>query len=88
MKMQVLDSGMVLIEGDTALLSKIEGQSLTGVDIADLPVDAQTLSELYNLANSTRLSYVYNAHSEIVKTHDNIKRYKALKAEFLKQYGN
>jgi hypothetical protein len=88
MKMQVLGSGKILIEGDEALLAKIEGQSLVGVDISDLQVDAQSLSEIYCLACSTRNSHVYNVHSEVVKTHDNIKRYQVLKTEFLKQYGN
>jgi hypothetical protein len=69
----------IVIHGDEALLSKIEGQDLTGVDISDLRVDDQTLGELYNLAIHCRFTYVNNHFGELVTTHDNIKRYKALK---------
>jgi hypothetical protein len=91
LRMQKSQNGIFLIDGDEELLSNIEGQSLAGVDISDFAISADDLAKLFNLASSTRYTYVYEngvQNPQLIKTHDNIKRYAVLKDAFLAKFTN
>jgi hypothetical protein len=86
MQMKKLGNGKIVIKGDEALLAKIEGQSLAGVDISDLRVNADTLAELYSIASAAPTTNFYSAASGtrvLIKTQDNIKRYAVMKQKYL-----
>ncbi|MBY0144256.1 hypothetical protein [Neobacillus niacini] len=89
MNITTLQTGKIVIKNDEELLSKIEGQSLEGVDISDFRVSADDLAKLFNLAQSTRYTYVKEdgvENPQVIKTHDNVKRYKVLKAAYLEKF--
>jgi hypothetical protein len=82
MRMNKLENGKILIDGDELLLKKIEGQSLAGVDISDLKLDADTLSKQFLIAVSNPGAVtVVNG----ISTYGNIeaKRYAVLKNAYL-----
>ena len=82
-RFQKLETG-ILIDGDEALLSKIEGEDLSSIDISDLKIDAQTLGEQYLIAEST--PHTVGKDSEIKKDYE-AKRYAVLKSKYLEMYG-
>jgi hypothetical protein len=51
MRMYTIE-GVLVIDGDEALLAKIEGEDLSGIDVSDLPLNADTLGQQYLLALS------------------------------------
>ncbi|MFD0827106.1 hypothetical protein ACT8ZR_15815 [Neobacillus sp. M.A.Huq-85] len=86
-RMMVLETGTI-IDGDSELLSKIEGEDLSDVDISEFALSADDVANAYNLAKSTRYTYVYESgvqNPQLIKTHDNIKRYAVLKQAYLDQ---
>ncbi|WHY93758.1 hypothetical protein QNK12_09975 [Neobacillus cucumis] len=72
-RMMKLDTGKILIDGDTELLKKIEGEDLSNTGINDLQLDANTLSNQYLIATS---------HPDITEA----KRYAVLKQAFLSKF--
>lgn len=89
MRMYQTEDGKIFIKGDEAQLAKIEGQSLEGVDISDLRVNADNLAKLYSIASASPTTEFYNtANGErvLTKTHDNIKRYAVMKQKYLETF--
>jgi hypothetical protein len=70
--------GVTVIDQDEVLLSKIEGKALTGVDVSDLRIDADTLSKQYLIAQSTP-GPVINGNYEYHES----QRYAVLKVAYL-----
>lgn len=68
------DKGVIVVEGDEKLLAKIEGQSLVGIDVSDVRLDADNLAELFDVADRTP------------GTPNNIKRYAVLKQKYLEKF--
>lgn len=50
MEMFKFENGVIGIKGDEAVLAKIENESLEGVDVSDLRIDAHNLAKLYTEA--------------------------------------
>lgn len=47
MRINHLENGTIVIDRDEAVLAKLEGQSLDGVDVSDLRINADNLAKLY-----------------------------------------
>lgn len=80
-----LETGKILIDGDEALLAKIQGQNLSGVDISDLKLDAQTLSNQFSIAESNP-SPVTVVNGISTYGYQEAKRYSALKNAYLAKF--
>jgi hypothetical protein len=85
-RMNNLENG-VLIDGDELLLAKIIGKDLSNVDISDLPINAQTLSQQYLIASSTPgpISIVQDEFENDVQVYEyhESQRYAVLKFAYL-----
>jgi hypothetical protein len=68
------EKGVIVIEGDEKLLAKIEGQSLVGIDVSDIRLDADNLAEVFDLAVNTP------------NEPNNTKRYAVLKQKYLEKF--
>lgn len=89
MRINNLENGKIVIDGDAALLAEIEGQSLDGVDVSDLRVNADTLAQLYTIASAAPTTEFYSTASGnrvLTKTQDNIKRYAVMRQKFLETF--
>jgi hypothetical protein len=73
MRMHTIE-GVLVIDGDEVLLAKIEGEDLSGIDVSDLPVDADTLSKQFLVAQCTP-GQTYDYHET--------KRYAVLKQLYM-----
>lgn len=74
MRMYQTEDGKIFIKGDEVVLAKLEGQSLAGVDVSDLRVDADNLAKLYVKAQGS---------ADIMNT----KRYAVMKQKYLETFG-
>jgi hypothetical protein len=85
LKIVNLQTGKILIEGDAALLNKIQGQDLSSVNISDLQLDVQALMNQFNLAESNPgpVTVVDNVQSY---GYLEAKRYAVLKAAYLAKF--
>ena len=70
MKIRVLENGKRVIENDEHILSEIQGEDLSAVDVSDIRVTADNLSKLFDIADRT-------------KDPNDIKGYAKLKEKFL-----
>lgn len=73
MRMYQTEDGKIVIDGDEAVLAKLKGQSLEGVDVSDLRINADNLAKLYVKALSS---------AEIM----DIKRYAVMKQKYLETF--
>jgi hypothetical protein len=85
MRIQNLENGVIVIDQDEALLAKIEGEDLSGIDVSDLPLNADTLGQQYLLALSNHgpvdvVDGIYNYGFLEAK------RYAKLKATYLDKF--
>jgi hypothetical protein len=78
-------NGVTTIDQDELLLAKIEGENLSGIDISDLRIDADTLSKQYLMAESIPETVVRDPAGNVieVKKYHEVKRYAVLKAAYL-----
>jgi hypothetical protein len=84
-RIQNLETGVIRVDGDESLLSKIEGKDLSGIDISDLKLDAQTLSKQYLLGESN-LGPVTVVNGISTYGYQEAKRYAVLKNAYLAKF--
>jgi hypothetical protein len=83
-----LENGVILIDGDEELLNKIKGEDLSDIDVSDLNLDAHTLSYQYLIADSTPKTVVRDPAGNVLeeKMYHEAKRYAVLKHKYLDKF--
>jgi hypothetical protein len=72
--------GKLIIKGDEALISQLEGADLSGVDLSGFRATADDLYKAYELAVAQPVKEVKDRNTgEVIGTVDNVKKYGALK---------